>query len=863
MICDDERIDRRILQEAGTLIERGYRVTLLSRSGEALPAIERRGGLIICRIAPYSEEKEQLAKIPFSSLSITDTHPSAVDFEQATAAFDAILKETFPAKGLGYMPEHYAQYGKLRRHLAWALLWPPHRLFILSKVFPRMPRALRLLMYLLTLIMTPFPSAIRFHWHKAMARFRAQKRQEDGLSWGGPVVSGQKFSDLSRWEVVCFLHGAALKPDIVHVHDLPQLRAGAFIARLLGTPFVYDAHEFYPAISSLGKRQQAACSSIESQFISFADAIITVNPFIGDLMRKAYGISSPTIVQNAVSIPETFAPERKYTTLREHLGLEAKAKILLFQGWISVGRTNMEALIEALPQCDKTIHLAMLGFGDAVVSLLSKARQCCVAGRVHYVEAVSQDELLPWVASADAGVIPYLPIDDNHLYCSPNKLYEFMACRLPIIANDLPFVRSVVEGHGIGVVRDLSSSEGYAEAIREMFDPAHGDTNRFAAAYERLMDPFFLWENQENILLGVYSRLPEKTTREHKPRTAFAECSAPLRVLHGFHNIAGIPSVMAASERELGLHSLAACYDTGTFGYRPDIPLSAPGSVKEFTQRFTQYADSADVFVFHFGFSFGEDTLTDIPLLKRMGKKIIFYFHGCDILNREKTLAQYPVSACACCNPPRCNPNRDLTLAMAGLYADAIWVSTPNLMEFAPNAKLFPQPLDVRKHTFTPSPGQTKQPGPVKIVHSPSAPKLKGTAYVRQTIAQLREEGIPVELLLLQGIPHDQLMAELAKADLAIDQLLFGAYGTFAVELMADGVPVICHIRDELRELYPASPPIVSATPDSLADVIRDLVADTTQWNELSMQGRRYVEEYHSTAVAAKRAKEVYTRAFL
>lgn len=863
MICDDTRIDRRILQEAETLIAQGYDVTLLSHSHPDLPAVEHHGGLTIYRIAPYSEKMEQLVKIPFSTFAVMDDVPApAMSFTQASAAFDSILKATFPTKGLGYMPEHYAKYGKLRRHLSWALVWPPHRLFILSKLMPWLPRALRTLLYLPTLALTPRPAAIRFHWHKLSTKIR-EKARHNSLSSKGEqleqVVAGLRFTDLSRWEIACFLHGAALRPDIAHVHDLPQLRTGAFLSRLLGIPLVYDAHEMYPAISTLGKSQQSIYKEIEHRFIQLADAVITVNPFIGDLMRQAYGIPAPTIIQNAVSLPENYNPAEEHATLRTHLKLGAEARIILFQGWISSQRADFDDLVKALKYVPETIHLAFLGFGDGVSFILEQARKSGMAKRVHYIEAVPQDELPHWVSSADAGIIPYKPIDDNHRYCSPNKLYEFMAARLPIIANDLPFLRRIVSEHGVGVVGTLDSPEGYAAAIREIFDPGLGGTKRFAAAYDALTEPFFLWQSQEKMLLGVYAGLPaKKKTSNACPIAHSVHSEQPLRILHGFYNIAGIPSVMAGSERELGLNSLAACYDTGTFGYRPDIPLSLPVTVKDFSSRFSELADSADVFVFHFGSSFGEETLTDIPLLKRLGKKIIFYFHGCDVLNREKTMARYAVSACANCTPPLCNPNRDLALGMAALYADSVWVSTPNLLEFVPHAELFPQPLDVRKHAFRPA-SAAAHPGPMKILHSPSAPKLKGTAHVRKAVRQLKEEGVPVELILLQGISHDQLMAELAKADLAVDQLLFGAYGTFAVELMAVGVPVICHIREDLKPLYPASLPIISATPNSLADTIKNLVRERSTWDDVSGRGREYVERYHDTAVIAKRAREIYT----
>ena len=45
-------------------------------------------------------------------------------------------------------------------------------------------------------------------------------------------------------------------------------------------------------------------------------------------------------------------------------------------------------------------------------------------GRVYFIPAVPQRDLLAYCASADAGVIPYQAVDLNNYYTSPNKLFE-------------------------------------------------------------------------------------------------------------------------------------------------------------------------------------------------------------------------------------------------------------------------------------------------------------------------------------------------------------------------------------------------------------------------------------------------------
>ena len=64
--------------------------------------------------------------------------------------------------------------------------------------------------------------------------------------------------------------------------------------------------------------------------------------------------------------------------------------------------------------------------------------------RIHFLDPVSQDELLSWTAGADIGIVPYPPIDLNSRLCTPNKLFEFIVAEVPILANDLPELRRFV-----------------------------------------------------------------------------------------------------------------------------------------------------------------------------------------------------------------------------------------------------------------------------------------------------------------------------------------------------------------------------------------------------------------------------------
>ena len=90
-----------------------------------------------------------------------------------------------------------------------------------------------------------------------------------------------------------------------------------------------------------------------------------------------------------------------------------------------------------------------------------------VADRVCFLGRIESDDLRRLTPVCDVGLIPYAAVDEMHRYCSPNKLFEFVTAGLPVIANDLPFLRDVIAGHDFGWLGDLQSKEALAAMMTE------------------------------------------------------------------------------------------------------------------------------------------------------------------------------------------------------------------------------------------------------------------------------------------------------------------------------------------------------------------------------------------------------------
>lgn len=155
--------------------------------------------------------------------------------------------------------------------------------------------------------------------------------------------------------------------------------------------------------------------------------------------------------------------------------------------------------------------------------------------------------------------------------------------------------------------------------------------------------------------------------------------------------------------------------------------------------------------------------------------------------------------------------------------------------------------------------------GPVRIVHAPNHRAMKGTAALIRACDALRDEGLQIDLRLLERLPNATVRGEIAGADILAEQFLLG-YGLTAIEGMSLSKPVLSNIGVEgyyevfRRETGFADCPIVSATPESLTDELRRLVTDPQLRHAIGAAGRRYVLREHSYTAMAALWAAIYAR---
>ena len=258
------------------------------------------------------------------------------------------------------------------------------------------------------------------------------------------------------------------KPAVFVAHDLPTLPAACYAAAKCNAKVVYDSHELYAEqeFSDLEKRKW---KQLEQKYIGHCDSVITVNNLIAQELKQRYHLLDEVyVISNA--LPSKNRVNINSKIFHQKFGLQDHAKVVLFQGGLSLNR-NLEKLVESMAYVQNPlVNLVILGDGQLRSLLQSITIKHNLSKKVHFHQAVTQEELLDYTSCADLGIIPYQATCLNNYYCTPNKLFEFIAAEIPILSAKLPSIENILNEFQIGLTADFASSSQISHALDSLFE---------------------------------------------------------------------------------------------------------------------------------------------------------------------------------------------------------------------------------------------------------------------------------------------------------------------------------------------------------------------------------------------------------
>lgn len=334
-----------------------------------------------------------------------------------------------------------------------------------------------------------------------------------------------------------------------------------------------------------------------------------------------------------------------------------------------------------------------------------------------------------------------------------------------------------------------------------------------------------------------------------------------MRILHAPSNPAGQASALVAALRRLGHDAELWQYGEHGFGYPADRTIPITGDPKVPWRTFAEAVERFDVVHLHFGRSLfpdwpGVPPLWDVPLYRVLGVKLFHTWHGSDCRIRRIHLEANPWSHLRGGDVRADDDRTEKVIAILRTYCERTFVTAPDYLDYVPDAQLLPRAVDLEA---IPERAPDQRDAPI-VLHVPSRRATKGTEHVLRAVEDLRREGLRFDFRLLEGVPHDEVLAAIGDADVVIDNVITGDYELVSIEAMALSRVAVANRLEPSLEAFPDAP-VWNVDPERLSGSLATLIRDADLRRDLASRGREYVARRHDANALAPTLVEAYRRA--
>jgi glycosyltransferase involved in cell wall biosynthesis len=296
--------------------------------------------------------------------------------------------------------------------------------------------------------------------------------------------------------------------DIIYCHDLPALLTANKL-KLTRQKIIYDIHDLYIETVNQGLRKEKQTylmkfkvlvtttlfryfiKKTENKYIRYCDLIFSVNVSISKYISDKYNLACETIEN--FPIKQELPKEKK---LRKLLGISKVENIVIYHGNLGGGR-YLKEIVKSAFFFNQGISLVIMGNGELKENLKT------ISGvNTYFLNSVPYENLFQYTSDANLGIVLLEHINYSKKHASANKLFEYMACGIPVLISNSPELMKVVKKEGNGVSIDEISPFEIAKTINKFFENHTSDKN-LGYLGRKAFENKYNWNTQECLLLEL------------------------------------------------------------------------------------------------------------------------------------------------------------------------------------------------------------------------------------------------------------------------------------------------------------------------------------------------------------------------
>jgi glycosyltransferase involved in cell wall biosynthesis len=235
-------------------------------------------------------------------------------------------------------------------------------------------------------------------------------------------------------------------PDFIYERASLYATCGVSLARDLGVPLLVELNA--PLALEQSTYRATGLGELAAQaerwMLSRADAVMAVSATLRDYVIS-FGVEPGRVhvLPNGID-PALFEPSSNEADLLARWGLGDEL-IIGFVGGLRPwhGADTLPRLLEHLAPGHPRVRLVIVGDGPLRGQLQADLRQRGLGERVLFTGSLPHNEAVALMRRFDVAVAPYRS-PDHPFYFSPLKVFEYMACGLPLVAPRLGQIAEVV-----------------------------------------------------------------------------------------------------------------------------------------------------------------------------------------------------------------------------------------------------------------------------------------------------------------------------------------------------------------------------------------------------------------------------------
>jgi glycosyltransferase involved in cell wall biosynthesis len=236
-------------------------------------------------------------------------------------------------------------------------------------------------------------------------------------------------------------------------------------------------------------------AAIENITGSLCDAVVPAVPSIA----KLFPAGKTTTIHN---FPDSRFVQNPGGS--EVMASERERGRIVYVGGISFVR-GIGTMIDAMAGIPEALGPQLVLAGEFPSALRDEFNTKPGWTRVLALGRQSRSGVLELLRSSQVGLC-VLHSTPNHIDSYPTKLFEYMACGLPIVASDFPLWREFVHGCNCGLLVDPMNPASIAEAITWIMEHPK-ESEQMGRNGQHAVSEKYNWEAESRNLVEMYRKL--------------------------------------------------------------------------------------------------------------------------------------------------------------------------------------------------------------------------------------------------------------------------------------------------------------------------------------------------------------------